>query len=158
MRHEDFMREALAEAQKAYDRDEVPIGAVLVMDDTIVARAHNLKETLHNATAHAEILLIQQASQQLFRWRLSGATVYVTLEPCPMCAGALVQARIDRLVFGAWDPKAGAAGSLLNIVDSPLFNHRLSVIGGILEEECSEILRRFFRGRRHKGDHPRRDG
>ncbi len=129
----------------AYDLAEVPIGAVLVKDGEVIARACNLKEELGDPTAHAEILALKEGAARLGGWRLSGATLYVTLEPCPMCAGAMLQARIDRVVFGAWDPKAGAAGSLLNVLEFPLFNHRVEVLGGILEDECAAMLKSFFR-------------
>lgn len=138
------MREALLEAEKAYAKGEVPIGAVIVYGDKIIARAHNLKEERQDPTAHAEVLAIRDAAFSLNNWRLKDTTIYVTLEPCSMCAGALVQARVDILVFGAWDSKAGAAGSLLNIAHFPQFNHRMEVFGGIMEEECQNIMQRFF--------------
>ncbi|NPV27854.1 MAG: tRNA adenosine(34) deaminase TadA [Firmicutes bacterium] len=143
--HEFYMREALAEAREAYAKGEVPIGAVIVRDGEIIARAHNLKETWQDPTAHAEILVIQQAVKITKGWRLSRATLYATIEPCPMCAGAIVQARIQRLVYGSRDPKAGAAGTLLNLVQFPGFNHQVEVIGGVLEEECGRIMSEFFR-------------
>ncbi|MEL7566501.1 MAG: tRNA adenosine(34) deaminase TadA [Dehalobacterium sp.] len=139
-----YMKEALLEAEKAFAKEEVPIGAVIVYGDKIIARAHNLKEERQDPTAHAEILAVKEAALYFRNWRLQGTTMYVTLEPCPMCAGALVQARVDTLVFGAWDNKAGAAGSLLNIVHFPKFNHRMEVFGGIMEEECKAIMQRFF--------------
>nr|WP_245690442.1 tRNA adenosine(34) deaminase TadA [Sporolituus thermophilus] len=139
---------ALEEARKAYAIGEVPIGAVLVMDGAVVARAHNRRETWHDATAHAEIIVIQQACKLLGRWRLTGATLYVTIEPCPMCAGALVNSRIDRLVYGSPDYKAGAVESLFNIVQHPALNHRLEVTAGVRADECAEIMRDFFRQRR----------
>lgn len=139
-----YMMEALIEAEKAYKKGEVPIGAVIVYRDKIIARAHNLREERQDPTAHAEILALQEASKKLLSWRLKGTTIYVTLEPCPMCAGALVQARVDTLVFGAWDSKAGAAGTLLNIAHFPRFNHQVEVFGGIMEEECQNIMQSFF--------------
>lgn len=143
-----FMREAITEAIKAAREGEVPIGAVIVFDNQIIARAHNLRETNGDPTAHAEILVLREAASLKKHWRLPGTTLYTTLEPCPMCAGALVMARTKRLVYGASDPKAGAAGSLMNIVQDPRLNHRLEVTGGVLEEECRELLKDFFRERR----------
>lgn len=143
-----YMREAITEAIKAAQEGEVPIGAVLVFDNQIIARAHNLRETNGDPTAHAEILVLREAASLKKHWRLSGTTLYTTLEPCPMCAGAMVMARTKRLVYGAADPKAGAAGSLMNIVQDPRLNHRLEVSGGVLEEECRELLKDFFRKRR----------
>lgn len=148
MTHEVFMREALAEANKAWSAGEVPIGAVVVKDEAIVARAHNLRETQRDATAHAEVLAIRAAGEALRGWRLSGCILYVTVEPCPMCAGALVQSRIDHLIFGASDPKAWANRSLLEIVQNPGLNHRLEVTSGVLAEECGHIMKEFFRSRR----------
>jgi tRNA(adenine34) deaminase len=146
--HEEFMQEALVEARKAYAMGEVPIGAVIVKNGVIVARAHNLRECAHDATAHAEVLAIRQAGQALGGWRLSGCTLYVTVEPCPMCAGALVQSRVDRVVYGAVDPKAWADRSLLEIVQNPGLNHRVDVLDGVLAGECSQIMKSFFRERR----------
>ena len=143
-----YMREALVEAGKAFEKGEVPIGAVIVKDGEIIARAHNLRETLHDPTAHAEILAIRTAGDRLGGWRLSGTTLYVTVEPCPMCAGALVQARVDRLVYGAEDPKGWGGKTAAEVADNPGLNHRVEIIGGIMEEECREIMRRFFRERR----------
>jgi len=148
MTDEEFMDIALAEAALAGIDGEVPIGAVLVMDGKVIAKAHNLRETDRDATAHAEILAIRQACRVLQRWRLSGATLYVTIEPCPMCAGALVMSRIDRLVYGSHDSKAGAVESLFNIVQHNSLNHRLSVTAGIRAEESAELMRDFFRQRR----------
>lgn len=157
MEHEIFMREALAEAGAAFAAGEVPIGAVVVKGGAIIARAHNLREAEHDATAHAEILAIRRAGQRLGGWRLSGCTLYVTVEPCPMCAGALVQSRIDHLVFGAPDPKGWADRSLLEIVQNPGLNHRLAVTDDVLADECSALMKRFFRSRRSSaadGDRP----
>ena len=145
-----YMQLALAQAQLAFDLGEVPIGAVLVMDGEVIARAHNRRETWHDATAHAELMVIQEACKTLGRWRLSGATLYVTIEPCTMCAGALVLARVDRVVYGSPDPKAGAAESLFNVVDNQALNHRLQVTAGVMEEECRDIMKAFFRQRRKK--------
>ncbi|KXG75231.1 tRNA adenosine(34) deaminase TadA [Thermotalea metallivorans] len=141
---EYFMGEALREAQKAFDLKEVPIGAVVVKDGNIIGRGYNLRETLKDPTAHAEILAIRQASQTLGGWRLYGCDLYVTIEPCPMCAGAILLSRINRLIIGAMDPKGGAAGSLLNIPEDGRFNHHTEVIQGVLEEECSAIMKVFF--------------
>ncbi|HYH01800.1 MAG TPA: tRNA adenosine(34) deaminase TadA [Bacillota bacterium] len=143
-----YMQQALFEAGEAFEKGEVPVGAVLVFDNEIIARAHNLRETSGDPTAHAEVLVLRQASQLRQHWRLTGTTLYCTLEPCPMCAGALVQARVSRLVYGTADPKAGAAGSLLNLVQDERLNHRLEVTTDILAEDCAGILKRFFRERR----------
>lgn len=143
-----YMQQALSEAGKAFEKGEVPVGAVLVFEDEIIARAHNLRESSGDPTAHAEILVLRQAAQLRKHWRLTGTTLYCTLEPCPMCAGALVQARVSRLVYGAADPKAGAAGSLMNLVQDERLNHRLEVLQDILAEECAGILKRFFQERR----------
>lgn len=145
-----FIREALIEAEKAAKLDEVPIGAVIVSAGRIIARCHNRRETDGDPTAHAEILALRAASAVKGHWRLSGMTLYVTLEPCAMCAGAMVLARIDRLVFGAFDPKAGAAGSLMNLVQDDRLNHRMAVSGGVMAEECGQILKEFFRLRRNR--------
>jgi len=142
---EYFMEAALEEARKAFDIGEIPIGAVIVRNNQIIGRGHNLRETTKDATAHAEILAIRQASQRLGGWRLTECHMYVTIEPCAMCAGAIVLARIPRLIIGAMDPKGGAAGSLYNIVDDPRLNHRVEVSKGVLEKECSNIMKDFFR-------------
>jgi tRNA(adenine34) deaminase len=141
---ERYMREALQEALRAFDKGEVPVGAVAVRDGVIIARGHNLRETRRDPTAHAEMIALQQASRVLGGWRLVGVTLYCTLEPCAMCAAAMVHARLPRLVYGAADPKAGAAGSVLNLTASPLLNHRVDVTGGVLAEEAGAILARFF--------------
>lgn len=145
---EYYMEAALELAQEAYVRGEVPIGAVLVRDGEILARNHNRREELKDATAHAEILVLREAGRLVGDWRLTGTTLYVTLEPCPMCAGALVQARVSRLVYGTRDPKGGAAASLYNITSDPRLNHRLSVEEGILRERCAALLQKFFKERR----------
>jgi len=142
------MQEALQEAAMAATEGEVPIGCVIVKDGTVVARAHNLREMAHDATAHAEVLAIREAGRQLGGWRLSGCTLYVTVEPCPMCAGALVQSRVDHLVYGATDPKGWADRNLLEIVQNPGLNHRMEVTAGVLAEESSQIMKAFFRARR----------
>ncbi|MPL69366.1 tRNA-specific adenosine deaminase [bioreactor metagenome] len=146
----DYMGLALVEARKAYDIGEVPIGAVLVIGDEIIASAHNMRETWNDATAHAEVIVIREACRKLNRWRLTGATLYVTIEPCPMCAGALVMSRIDRLVYGSSDYKAGAVESVFNIVQSSALNHSLAVTAGVRADECSAIMKDFFRMRRKK--------
>jgi len=143
--HEHYMKAALKEAQKAADKLECPIGAVLVCDDKIIARAHNLRETKPSALAHAEILAIEKATKKLKSWRLEDCDLYVTLEPCPMCAGAIVQSRIRSVFFGAYDYKAGAAGSVCNLFEPGMFNHDVAVVGGVMQEECADILSNFFR-------------
>jgi len=145
---EALMREALAEARKAYALGEVPIGAVVASGETIIGQGHNRRETTGDPTAHAEIVALRQAAEHLGGWRLSGTTLCVTIEPCPMCAGALVQARVQRLVFGAMDPKAGAVGSVLNLLEEKIFNHTVEVTAGVLAEECRAIMQEFFRQRR----------
>jgi tRNA(adenine34) deaminase len=147
----DFMREALALARAAGERGEVPVGAVAVCEERIVGRGANAREGARDPTAHAELLALQEAARTLGRWRLGGVTLYVTLEPCAMCAGAMVLARIDRLVFAASDPKAGAAGSLLDLSCDPRLNHRFPVDRGLLADEAGDLLRAFFRARRNGG-------
>ena len=146
---EAMMREALAEAKKAAALGEAPIGAVIVRDGEVIARAHNLRESDKNALAHAEILAIDRACCALGGWRLPGCTLYVTLEPCPMCAGAAIIARSPRVVFGAFDPKAGSLGSLIDLSKVP-YNHTLQLTGGVLSDECAGLLRAFFAGLRRK--------
>jgi tRNA(adenine34) deaminase len=145
---ERFMREALREAEKAAEEDEVPVGCVVVRQGRVIGRAHNQRERLKDPTAHAEMLALTQAAASVGDWRLEDAAMYVTLEPCPMCAGALVLARVQRLVFGAEDPKAGACGTLYDIVRDPRLNHRMEVVSGILAAECSGLLKAFFARRR----------
>ncbi len=145
-----WMREALAEARRAAEIGEVPIGAVIVLADEIIGRGHNRRETDRNPLAHAEILAIRQAAGRIGGWRLGGSTIYVTLEPCAMCAGALVNSRVDRLVYGAADPKAGYCATLGNLVQDPRLNHRLEVVAGVLEEESAALLRGFFAELRRK--------
>jgi tRNA(adenine34) deaminase len=142
------MRRALALAEQAAERGEVPVGALLVRDGQLLAESGNASVALHDPAGHAEILVLRAAGQRLSNYRLPGATLYVTLEPCPMCAGALVHARVARLVFGAADPRAGAAGSVINLTDHASLNHRLDVTGGVLAEDCAEPLLAFFRARR----------
>lgn len=141
---EFFMKEALNEAYKAYKIKEVPVGAVIVRNGEIVGRGFNQKETMKDATLHAEISAIKDACGNLGGWRLPGCTMYVTLEPCSMCAGALVNARVERLVIGASDPKTGACGSVLNIVQEKKLNHQIDVQSGVLEKDCSDIIKTFF--------------
>jgi tRNA(adenine34) deaminase len=143
-RDREFMQAALEEAQKAFAFGEVPVGAVLVENDSIIARGHNQREGQHDPTAHAELLVIQQASQRLQSWRLIDTTLYVTLEPCLMCAGAILQARIPRLVFGTLDLKAGACGSLFTVHQDSRLNHQIDVTHGIEEQSCRDILKAFF--------------
>jgi tRNA(adenine34) deaminase len=142
------MRAALSEARASLARDEVPVGCVIVHDGMIVGRGHNQVESLQDATAHAEVLAIGAASNALGSWRLADCTLYVTLEPCAMCAGAIVLARLGRLVYGAADPKAGACGSVLDVIGERRLNHHLPVTPGVLEAECGELLREFFRKKR----------
>ncbi|MEW6080799.1 MAG: tRNA adenosine(34) deaminase TadA [Bacillota bacterium] len=144
MEHEAFMSMALAEARKAFEAREVPIGAVVVLDGQVIGRGHNLRERLQDPTAHAEILAIREAGLRARGWRLTGSTLYVTVEPCPMCFGAALQARVERLVYGAKDPKAGACGSVVDLALAEGFNHKVEVIPGILESECRSLLREFF--------------
>ncbi len=147
---EKWMRHALAEAQLALKKDEVPVGAVVVYEDKIIGRGHNQVESLNDPTAHAEIIAIGAACNFLESWRLSGASLYVTIEPCAMCAGALVLSRIDRLVYGAKDPKAGACGSLYNVVQDLRLNHQVEVTRFVLEDECGQLLKAFFEKVRRK--------
>lgn len=144
------MREAMNEAKKAAALGEVPIGAVIVREGEIVGRGYNLRETQKDPTLHAEMIAIREASQKLGGWRLIGCDLYVTLEPCPMCAGAIVQSRIEQVYYGATDPKAGCAGTLMNLCAEPRFNHQVPVWAGILQEECQMMLKDFFRQLRKK--------
>jgi tRNA(adenine34) deaminase len=147
-RDEYFMRLALREAERALEHDDVPVGCVIARDQEVIAAAPNERELRGDPTAHAEILALREASQAVQGWRLSDAVVYVTLEPCAMCAGALVLARVPRVVYGAVDPKAGAAGSVLNVLAEPRLNHRPEVAGGLLADESAALLREFFASRR----------
>lgn len=143
--HIKYMKEALKQAKKAYALGEVPIGCVIVYEDKVIARGYNRRNTDKNTLAHAEITAINRASKKLGDWRLEGCTLYVTLEPCQMCAGAIVQSRITNVVMGCMNPKAGCGGSILNILEMPEFNHQVNVIRGIMEEECSQVLQEFFK-------------
>ncbi|HPM23993.1 MAG TPA: tRNA adenosine(34) deaminase TadA [Phycisphaerae bacterium] len=147
-----YMQQAVELARKALDSEDVPIGAVVVHEDHIIGRGYNQREKLRDPTAHAEMLAITAAAEYLGQWRLDDCTLYVTLEPCAMCAGALVLARLQRLVYGATDPKAGACGSVFDIVRDPRLNHQVETIGGVLTEPAAELLRDFFRHRREIGD------
>ncbi|WP_223703592.1 tRNA adenosine(34) deaminase TadA [Sutcliffiella deserti] len=142
---EKFMRLAIREAQKAEGLAEVPIGAVLVKDGIVLARGHNLRETTQRSLTHAEILAIDEGCKNLGTWRLEDTTLYVTLEPCPMCAGAIILSRVKKVVYGAKDPKAGCAGTLMNLLNDSRFNHQTEVVSGVLEEECGMLLSDFFR-------------
>ncbi len=146
--HEDYMKIALSLAKEAGENGEIPVGAIVVVKGEIVAQGRNEKEMRGDATAHAEILVLQRAAKKVGHWRLSDATMYVTLEPCSMCAGAMVQARLGNLVFGAYDPRAGAAGSVVDLLDHPAFNHRVIVKSGVLAEESGQILKEFFDSKR----------
>ena len=144
----DHMRAALAEARLAAEAGEVPVGAVVVAGNEVIAKGHNRSETDNDPSAHAEIVALRAAGRKSGNYRLTNATLYVTLEPCAMCMGGLVQARIERLVFGAYDPKAGAAGSAIDLSDSSSFNHRFEINGGVLAEECGAVLKAFFESKR----------
>lgn len=148
--HERWMREAIAQARLAEEIGEVPIGAVVVRGNEIIGRGYNLRETSQDATAHAEIVAIREASQAIGAWRLLDCRLYVTLEPCPMCAGAIVQSRVPQVIYGTRDPKAGCAGTLMNLLQEPRFNHRTEIVEGILQEECASLLTQFFRRLRGK--------
>ena len=145
MDHAKWMREALKEARKAFRKDEVPVGAVAVYEGKVVARGHNTKETHFDPTAHAEICCLRKAGQVLKSWRLYGVSFYTTLEPCPMCAGALIKARVKEVIYGTRDPKTGSAGSVVNIFRVKKWNHHPAVKGGVLKQECKEILQKFFK-------------
>lgn len=145
-----FMKLAIEEAKKAEEIQEVPIGAVVVVGGEVISRAHNLRETEQRSVAHAELLAIDDACKKLGTWRLENATLYVTLEPCPMCAGAIVLSRVKRVVYGAVDPKGGCAGTLMNLLTEDRFNHQSEVVAGVLEEECGSLLTNFFRELRKK--------
>ena len=147
---EKYMKEAIRQAKKARNLEEVPIGCVIVCDGKIIARGYNRRNTDRNTLSHAELNAIKKASRKLGDWRLEGCTMYVTLEPCQMCAGALMQSRIDRVVIGSMNPKAGCAGSVLNLLEMDGFNHKVEVIRGVLQEECSTMLSDFFRELREK--------
>ncbi len=140
-----FMEEALKEAAKSYKKKEIPVGAVIVKDGKIISKAHNLKETKHDCTNHAEILAIKKACKKLRSWRLTGCTLYVTLEPCPMCTGALILSRLDKVVIGTMDEKTGACGSVLNLSKDYKFNHSFEIENGLLEDKCQNIIKSFFK-------------
>lgn len=148
MLYEKFMQEALKEAKKAYKKDEVPVGAVIVLKNKIIARAHNLVKAKKDPTAHAEILAIKKASKKINNERLIDTSIYVTIEPCAMCAGAIILARIKNLVFGAYDPKTGACGSVFNIINNKKNNHKINIVSGIMTNECSGIIKKFFENKR----------
>lgn len=150
MDHVHWMREAIAEAGKAQEKLEVPIGAVIVWKDQIIGRGHNLRETSLDPTSHAEMIAIREASEYLQAWRLLDCSLYVTLEPCPMCAGAIVQSRVPQVIYGTPDPKAGCAGTLMNLLQEERFNHQVEVIDGVLQDECAALLTNFFRRLRSK--------
>lgn len=149
--HEAFMQLALQEAEAAFAENEVPVGAVIVCQGRVIAAAHNQREQLHDPTAHAEMIAITQAAESLASWRLEGCTLYVTLEPCPMCAGAIVQARIPLVVYGAPDSKAGAVQTLYQLLSDPRLNHRCQFVPGVLGDKCGAILSRFFQQQRALG-------
>jgi tRNA(adenine34) deaminase len=153
-----FMGEALRQAARAYEAEEVPIGAIIVRAGRIIARAFNQVELLKDATAHAEMLALTQAEEAVGDWRLTDCTLYVTKEPCPMCAGAIVHTRLQRVVFGASDPKAGAAGSAMNLLQFPTLNHQCAITSGVREAECRSLLRSFFTGQREKNKHSEGNG
>ena len=142
---EQFMKEALKEAKKAYNKLEIPVGAVIVKDGKIIARAHNIKEEKQDTTKHAEIIAIQKASKKLETWRLNDCEMYVTLEPCAMCAGAIIQARLKKLYIGTMDTKTGACGSVLNLLKDFKFNHNVELETGVLKDDCEQILKSFFK-------------
>jgi tRNA(Arg) A34 adenosine deaminase TadA len=145
-----FMRRALREAAKGAEEEEVPVGAIVVRDGRVVTRAHNRPIGLKDPSAHAEILALRRAARKLGNYRLTGCTLYVTIEPCAMCAGAMIQARLRRVVFGASDPKAGASGTVLTVLNHPKLNHQVEIVRGVLAEECAALLRGFFGARRGK--------
>ncbi|HEY9576502.1 MAG TPA: tRNA adenosine(34) deaminase TadA [Pseudobacillus sp.] len=145
-----YMQLAIEQAKKAESLGEVPIGAVIVLDGEVIASAYNLRETTQNAITHAELLAIEKACQKIGSWRLEEAELYVTLEPCPMCSGAIILSRIERVIYGAKDPKAGCAGTLMNLLEDSRFNHQSEVVSGVLEEECGKMLSDFFRKLRQR--------
>ena len=149
MNHSKYMKMALEQAREGADMGEVPIGAVIVKDGKVIAKAHNLREKLNIATGHAEIIAIEMANKKLKSWRLDSCTLYVTIEPCPMCAGAIIQSRIKKVVYGAKDKKSGSHESITNLFELP-FNHKVEIENGILKEECGEILTNFFKNMREK--------
>ena len=156
-RDEKFMRQAMTQAKKAYAQGETPIGCVIVYQDKVIARGYNKRNGKKNTLAHAEIIAIHKASKIIGDWRLEECTMYVTLEPCPMCAGAIVQSRISRVVVGSMNPKAGCAGSVLNLLQQPGFNHQVELTTGVLGEECSQLMSGFFRELRQKKGNRQKD-
>ncbi|WP_188456177.1 tRNA adenosine(34) deaminase TadA [Virgibacillus oceani] len=150
MTDEKYMQEAIRQALLAREAGEVPIGAVIVYKDEVIACGYNMRETSQSTLSHAELIAIEAANKKIGSWRLENCTLYVTLEPCPMCAGAIVQSRIKRVVFGAFDPKAGCAGSLMNLLDENRFNHQAETVSGVLGDECGRLLTEFFRTLRQK--------
>lgn len=148
--HEKYMKEAIKQAKKAYALEEVPIGCVIVQNDRIIARGYNRRNTDKNTLSHAELIAIRKASRKTGDWRLEDCTMYVTLEPCQMCAGAIVQSRMKTVVIGSYNPKAGCAGSVLNLLQMEKFNHQVEIVDGVLEKQCSEMLTEFFRMLREK--------
>lgn len=154
---EEWMRVAIEEAKKAEALTEVPIGAIVVHEGQIIGRGHNLRETTQNATTHAEMIAIQEACEAIGSWRLEETQLYVTLEPCPMCSGAMILSRVKEVYFGAYDPKGGTAGTLMNLLEDERFNHQAEVEGGILEEECGELLSMFFRNLRAQKKKTKKD-
>jgi len=140
-----YMKMAIEEAKKAENLDEVPIGCVIVVGDEVISKGHNLRESMQNAILHAEMVAINEACQKLKTWRLEDAELYVTLEPCPMCAGGIIMSRVKRVVFGTFDPKGGCAGTLMNLLEDQRFNHQCEVISGVLKDECAELLTNFFK-------------
>lgn len=157
MKHITYMQAAIEEAKKAQNLGEVPIGAVIVKGGEIIARGYNLRETSQLSNAHAEMIAIAKANEMVGSWRLEDCTLYVTLEPCPMCAGAIVQSRIPTVVFGAHDPKGGCCGTIYNLLDESKFNHCCELVSGVLEEECGQLLSDFFRNLRQKKKQQRVD-
>lgn len=149
MDYEKYMKEAINEAKKAYKLNEVPIGAIIVYDNKIIGKGYNMRNSLKNSLAHAEIMAINEASHYIKDWRLENCEMYITLEPCPMCSGAILQARIPKIVFGARNPKAGFAGSILNILNMTELNHRVEIVEGILKDECSNLMVEFFKNLRN---------
>lgn len=149
-----FMHEALKEAKRAFDENEVPVGCVIVLNDRIISRGHNQTEQLKDATAHAEMIALTSAANYLGNWRLEKATVYTTIEPCIMCASALVLSRVKRVVYGAADAKFGGAGSIVNLLDDKRLNHRVAILPGILQNEAEQMMKEFFRKKRKKGTVP----
>ncbi len=145
-----YMEQALIEARKAYEKEEIPVGAIVVRDNKIIAKAHNIKEEKNDTTKHAEIIAIQKASKRLGSWRLNDCEMYVTLEPCAMCAGALIQSRIKKVYIGTMDLKTGACGSVLNLLEDYTFNHKVEIEKGIMQQECEKILKDFFKMLRNK--------